>query len=109
LNHHNRQVLRTSNSNTIMSVDLHGDPDEVMSLRVKASSFKDCELSLAKTASIKVVKQTILDTLGEEAKGRYLRLICKGRLLAPDTATLDGFKLKSGDVLHAVLAAQGVR
>ena len=92
-----------------MSADLHGDPDEVMSLRVKASSFKDCELSLAKTASIKLVKQTILDTLGEEAKGRYLRLICKGRLLTQDTATLDGFKLKSGDVLHAVLADQGVR
>lgn len=81
----------------------------MMTLRVKASTFKDSEISLARTASIKMAKQAILETLGENAQGRYLRLICKGRMLAPDTATLEGFSLASGDVLHAVLAAQGVR
>ena len=84
-------------------------PDEEVTLRVKASSFQDSEISLERSASIQLVKQTIVDSLGEEARGRYVRLICKGRLLTPDTATLEGLSIRSGDVLHAVLAAKGVR
>ena len=43
-------------------------------------------------------------------RDRYLRLICSGRLLAPDSTRLSEFDcLKDGSVVHAVLAAPGVR
>ena len=43
-------------------------------------------------------------------RDRYLRLICSGRLLAPDSSRLTEFDcLKDGSVIHAVLAAPGVR
>ncbi len=44
------------------------------------------------------------------SRDRYLRLICSGRLLAPDSTVLSEFKcIKDGSVIHAILAAPGVR
>ena len=40
---------------------------------------------------------------------RYVRLIVRGRLLAPDAAPVSNFGLKDDDVVHAVVAAAGVR
>ena len=40
---------------------------------------------------------------------RYLRLIVRGRLLAPDAAPVSNFGLRDEDVVHAVVAAAGVR
>eukprot|EP01083_Nonionella_stella_P212985 768578_1 len=48
-------------------------------------------------------------TLSSSTRGRYLRLIFSGRLLAPDDAALDTFRLKDKCVVHAVIAAAGVR
>ena len=44
-----------------------------------------------------------------EQQDRYLRLICKGRLLSPDESSLSEFKVVDNDVIHAVLAAAGGR
>ena len=78
-----------------------------LALRVK--SFKDVEIRIHDASSVAQTKQMIRNALGEEAKDRYLRLICKGRLLAPDSSPLSDFSVRNGDVLHAVLAAAGVR
>jgi len=58
---------------------------------------------------VQTLKQQVRDTIGETARGRYLRLIAKGRLLAPDSALLKDFHLKQEDYIHAVVAPVGVR
>lgn len=78
-----------------------------LALRVK--SFKDVEIHINDASSVAQVKQAVRNALGDQAQDRYLRLICKGRLLAPDTSPLREFAVRNGDVLHAVLAAAGVR
>ena len=40
---------------------------------------------------------------------RYLRLIIRGRMMAPDTSTLDKFNIVTNDVIHAVLAKDGTK
>lgn len=77
-----------------------------LSLRIK--SFKDVEIRIHDGSSVAQVKQAVRGALGDQAKDRYLRLICKGRLMAPDTSVLRDFSVHNGDVLHAVLAAAGV-
>jgi len=43
------------------------------------------------------------------SKNRYLRLIVRGRMMAPDSSTLEKFSITKNDVIHAVLAKEGVR
>jgi len=84
-----------------------GEKDD-WTLRIKASGTSE-NLSVTTSAHERVgeLKEHVRQAL--EADNRYLRLICKGRLLAPDTAVLRDFKIQDGDVLHAVLAAPGIR
>ncbi|KAL7555248.1 hypothetical protein ACHAWF_018906 [Thalassiosira exigua] len=42
-------------------------------------------------------------------RGRYLRLIVRGRMLAPDASPLDSFPVAADNVVHAVLAREGAR
>lgn len=70
-------------------------------LRIK--SFKDVEIRVESHSSVSQVKQQVRAAL-DVGPERYIRLICKGRLLAPDTAPLHEFAVKNNDVLHAVLA-----
>ena len=50
------------------------------------------------------------NTASTISRDRYLRLICSGRLLAPDSMNISEFKcIKDGSVIHAVLAAPGIR
>jgi hypothetical protein len=77
-----------------------------LSLRIK--SFKDVEIHVPLHSNVSSVKAQVRSALGT-GEDRYLRLICKGRLLAPDAAQLREFSVQDGDVLHAVLAAAGVR
>jgi len=79
-------------------------------LRVKSANqtFEDVEVQVSSNQSVGDVKHVIKKTWGPTADGRYLRLICKGRLLAPDSASIRDFCVENGDVLHAVLAAAGV-
>jgi hypothetical protein len=72
-------------------------------LRIK--SFKDVEIRVESHSSVSQVKQQVRAAL-ECGPDRYVRLICKGRLLAPDTAPLHEFAVQNNDVLHAVLASE---
>lgn len=100
--------LSSSNNNDASSSSSPSfdDTDNILNLRVK--SIQDVSISLSKQSTVQDAKQAVREALGVES-GRYLRLIASGRLLAPDTAQLHQFSIKTGDVLHAVLAAAGVR
>lgn len=74
----------------------------VWTLRIK--SFQDVEIAVPTNSVVSSLKQQVRTALGERAQGRYLRLICKGRLLAPDHAPIQEFGVSNGDVVHAVLA-----
>lgn len=67
------------------------------------------EIQIPKSGTVIYLKDLVRNTIGRSAHGRYLRLICSGKLLAPDDASIDSFDLKDGDCVHAVLAAAGVR
>ena len=45
----------------------------------------------------------------DSSVNRYLRLIVRGRMMAPDTSKLETFSIVKDDVIHAVLAKEGVR
>ena len=62
--------------------------------------------------SVSTLKLAILSALfgpTTTTSDRYLRLIVRGRLLAPDSAPLSNFALAEDDVVHAVIAPAGVR
>jgi len=90
---------------------------EVMTLRVKCNSpsgdistlDKSYQVVTHANASVNCLKESIRNAIGQSAKGRYLRIISAGQLLAPDVAPLRNFHMKDGDCVHAVLAAAGVR
>lgn len=75
--------------------------EEEWILRIK--SFKDVEIRVESHSSVSQVKQQVRAALGC-GPDRYLRLICKGRLLSPDTAPLQEFNVHDNDFVHAVLA-----
>ncbi|CAB9500234.1 DUF2407 ubiquitin-like domain [Seminavis robusta] len=99
-NHDDTLLSGTSNSS---------NNESGMNLALRIKSFKDVEIRINDASSVSQVKEAVRNALGEQADDRYLRLICKGRLLAPDTSALREFSVRNGDVLHAVLAAAGVR
>jgi uncharacterized ubiquitin-like protein YukD len=76
-------------------------------LRVKSNQHDTLDLSARPDETVSSLKQSVLSALSSE--NRYIRLIWKGRMLAPDSALLKEFSLQDGDVVHAVLAAPGVR
>ena len=53
------------------------------------------------------VRQVVLESGAGSREQRYLRLIVRGRLLAPDAAPVSNFGLRDDDVVHAVVAAAG--
>ena len=79
----------------------------MLNLRIK--SFKDVDIKVPSNSNVSYVKDVVLQQLGSEARDRYLRLICKGKLLHPESCQLTEFKINNNDVVHAVLAAPGVR
>lgn len=81
--------------------------NESWTLRIKAAAVKDAQVAIGSGDTVGDLKQAVKGALS--AENRYLRLICKGRLLAPDAAMLPDFGIQNGDVVHAVLAAPGVR
>ncbi|KAG7360830.1 DUF2407 domain containing protein [Nitzschia inconspicua] len=86
---------------------LPGDHQRKLQLRIK--SFQDVTVQVPSDSNVSQLKELIRTSLGTEAQDRYLRLICKGRLLHPDDAPISEFKVHNNDVVHAVLAAPGVR
>lgn len=84
-------------------------------LRIK-SKFEDAEIEIpndgcpqnTSVAQLKVLVRKALTkkaTETENIQDRYLRLICKGKLLSPDKSFLSEFKIDNHDVVHAVLGA----
>jgi len=81
-----------------------------LKLRIKASNhLEDLTIITRADSTVLQLKDTVRSALGSNARGRYLRLVSSGRLLAPDSASLLNFRLKEDGVIHAVLAAAGVR
>lgn len=79
-------------------------------IRIKSSNLpSDLTLPVSSSLTVSQLKQSIQQSLGPSATGRYIRLIYSGRLLAPDDAPIDNFKLQDGSVIHVVVAAAGVR
>ena len=66
-------------------------------------------LQISPSATVSDLKSSVRTILGPGCRGRYLRLIVRGRLLAPDSAPVSNFGLQGEDVVHAVVAAAGVR
>ena len=91
--------------------------DELVSLtlRIKSASVRNHDTSIVEVhtnshESVADVKNSVRLALGDVPENRYLRLICKGRLLAPDTSlVVRDFGLHDGDIVHVVLAAPGVQ
>lgn len=78
-------------------------------LRIKLNN-QDITLTVNKAVSVATLKQWILEHRAKDEGDNgdmYLRLIVRGRLMAPDTSTLDNFNVSSSDVVHAVLAKEG--
>mmetsp|Transcript_50310 Transcript_50310/g.58718 ORF Transcript_50310/g.58718 Transcript_50310/m.58718 type:complete len:476 (-) Transcript_50310:159-1586(-) len=112
-------------SASLLKRDADSDSSEnssspILTLRVKCNSpnidppssgldwYEVANISRSET-TISQLKDTVKESIGVKARGRYLRLIASGRLLAPDTAMLDSFVLRNDDFVHAVLAPAGVR
>jgi hypothetical protein len=86
--------------------------DSNLTLRVKSTGRDVNEnktVSASKSTTIKALKTLVINSIGKECKGRYVRLISNGRLLAPDSSLLGDFSVQDGGVIHAVIAAEGVR
>ncbi|KAL3916533.1 MAG: hypothetical protein SGILL_005135 [Bacillariaceae sp.] len=97
--------------------DLFGNINSASSssslLQLRIKSFKDVGdndiIQIPNSSNVHQLKEMVRKALLPESKDRYLRLICKGRLLHPEESLLKEFKINSRDVVHAVLAAPGVR
>jgi hypothetical protein len=84
--------------------------EETFLLRIKSSNASsDVTLPTPSNQTVNQLKESIQQSLGQVSRGRYIRLIHSGRLLAPDNAPISNFKLKDGSVIHAIIAAAGVR
>ena len=90
--------------------DVQLDGEETWNLRVK--SLKDVSILVRPRDTVKAVKDAVRQALGPDlTKDRpYTRLVCKGRLLAPDAALLKDLSVvQPDDVVHAVLSASAPR
>ena len=115
--------MESSESN-VSSTDNTSDRNQGLSstkLRIK-SSYEDVEITFPenpRTTSVAQLKDMIRAALAKKEaekvsvrsdgeaglQHRYLRLICKGRLLSPDESFLSEFRVADNDVVHAVLGA----
>lgn len=100
-------IVSSSSGESFSSLSPENNNNKLMTLHVK--SFQNITITINNDATISQLKSTIIQQLGDQAENRYLRLICKGRLLAPDSAILRDFTcISTNDTLHAVFAAPGV-
>jgi len=90
--------------------DVPMNDEETWNLRVK--SLKDVSILVRPQDTVKAVKEAVRQALGPElTRDRpYTRLVCKGRLLAPDAALLKDLSVvQPDDVVHAVLSVSAPR
>lgn len=93
------------------------DTDDAVTLRIKAThpghDSKDVTVTVVpSTDTVASLKQAVLEALGDDTDDSksntttpYVRLVARGRLLAPDAAVLERlpFRLESNDVVHAII------
>ena len=108
----------TNNNNNNNSNSTNSDS---FTLRIKlnnGSATIDYTLdNISQLVTVSKLKEAILTkhftstttTTTNNTNNRYLRLIIRGRMMAPDTSTLDRFKIVTNDVIHAVLAKDGTK
>lgn len=80
------------------------DDSNVLEIRIKAG--KDVTVRLADPDHTKTVldlKHAAAAALEKSVQDHYIRLVAKGRLLAPDCALLQDLGVCTGDVIHAVM------
>ena len=97
----------TTTSSSSSNSNYNSSNNQLWTLRVL--SFQNVEIQIPSTSTIRQLKATVRDALLDSSTTNpnpNMRLICKGKLLAPDTAPLQEFKVQNGDVVHAVLAKQ---
>jgi hypothetical protein len=79
--------------------------EDVLEIRIK--SAKDATVHISRGATIASLQTAVLEQVKPEFlssnDNSYVRLICKGRLLAPETASLADLKVEDLDVVHAVI------
>lgn len=108
-NNNDNNIQGASNSTFLPSSSSSSSlTNSLLQLRIK--SFKDVEVAVPNNSNVQQLKELVKHALGrDQTDDRYMRLICKGKLLHPDTSPLTEFKVHNDDVVHAVLAAKGVR
>lgn len=123
----NLSKTSSQSKNSFLTSDSSELSSSLLSLRVKASKNEctEIQITIACDSTVLALKDSIITNLSlslsdnyrsdghrkrnENEKGRYIRLIYSGRLLAPDSANLSVFQMKNHSVVHAVIAAPGVR
>ncbi len=130
-NNNNHKSKQSNDSLSSMCEDYHPYEHKI-EIRIKSNvqnskhngNKKDVTVSIPTSSTVNQLKDEIRSKcfnsecsgnnpggrMSKVGRDRYLRLICSGRLLAPDSTKLSDFDcLKDGTVVHAVLAAPGVR
>ena len=114
--HDTLSLLNNNNSNNSNNNNnthtLRQEQEETWSLRVKALSRDVNILVRPHRDTVAAVKAAVRQALGPDVTSNrpYTRLVCKGRLLAPDAAKLkDLTVVQPNDVVHAVLSASANR
>ena len=105
-------LLNNNNNNNNNHAVLRQEQEETWSLRVKSIAKQDVSILVRPRDTVAAVKAAVRQALGPDVTSNrpYTRLVCKGRLLAPDAAKLkDLTVVQPNDVLHAVLSASAPR
>jgi hypothetical protein len=80
--------------------------DKLLEIRIKAAT--DVTVRVLQDQTVLDLKHAAAAALGKSVSDTYIRLIRKGRLLAPDATPLSELGVLSGDVIHAVMTSLAV-
>lgn len=107
------QTLRRSDRDPLLSNsddrdefdDVEKQKTQNESIRLRIKSSRDVEIYACVDDSVATVKTAVLLALESPTRPEpYIRLIASGRLLAPDSASLQDFKIQNDSVIHAVIS-----
>jgi hypothetical protein len=95
--------IKLNDGKSTIDFTLDGISPEDLTVR----KLKECTLTKHFTTSTEDEGTAAANNINNN--NRYLRLIVRGRMMAPDTSPLTKFAIVPNDVIHAVLAKEGVR
>jgi hypothetical protein len=79
--------------------------EELITVKIKhGSQPADISLSLSPAETLKALKEKV--KLELKCRDKFVRLICGGKLLEPDTATVSKLGIQEGAFIHAVVTSQ---